>query len=330
MREVLELGDGEVERSVLGPSDVNLRTMRDMLGVSASVREGRLTLDGSDNAVGKALNVARSLVGLVHDGLQPGASDVERLVRSAGGGAQSMKDGAVARALRVYGSNRYVKPRSAGQASYLEALAESEIVFCSGPAGTGKTYLAVAQACAELVAGRAGRIVLTRPAVEAGERLGFLPGDYREKVNPYLRPLYDALGDMIPESELARYFQAGTIEVVPLAYMRGRTLNGAFAILDEAQNTTALQMKMFLTRLGWDSRAAVAGDVTQVDLPAGEVSGMAHAMGLLDNIDGLRLVELGEEDVVRHRLVKNIVKAYSRAGGAGRPPSGKESNGQGQ
>jgi len=329
MREVLELGDAEVERSVLGPSDANLRALRDMLGVSASVREGRLTLDGSEVAVGRALEVVRALVGLVHEGLQPGSGDLERLVRTASGGPTPEKR-AVARALRVYGSNRYVKPRSAGQAGYLEALAESDIVFCSGPAGTGKTYLAVAQACAELVAGRAGRIVLTRPAVEAGERLGFLPGDYREKVNPYLRPLYDALGDMIPESELARYLQAGTIEVVPLAYMRGRTLNGAFAILDEAQNTTALQMKMFLTRLGWDSRAAVVGDVTQVDLPAGEISGMAHAMGLLEGIEGLRLVELDEADVVRHRLVKNIVKAYGAAGNGGRAfPAGKESNGQG-
>jgi phosphate starvation-inducible protein PhoH and related proteins len=322
MREVLELGDAEIERSVLGPADANLRALRDLVGVSASVREGRLTLDGSESAVGRAMEVARSLVGLVHDGMQPERSDVERLVHSSSGG-DAAADAAAPRALRVYGPNRYVKPRSAGQAGYLEALAGDDVVFCAGPAGTGKTYLAVAQACADLVAGRAGRIVLTRPAVEAGERLGFLPGDYREKVNPYLRPLYDALGDMIPESELARYLQAGIIEVVPLAYMRGRTLNGAYAILDEAQNTTVLQMKMFLTRLGWDSRAAVIGDVTQVDLPVGEPSGLAHAMDLLGGIDGLRVVELTEADVVRHRLVKSIVKAYGRDG------AGPRRNGRG-
>jgi phosphate starvation-inducible PhoH-like protein len=311
MREVLELGDAEVERSVLGPADANLRALRDLLGVTASVREGRLTIDGSEGAVGRATDVARRLVGLVHDGVEPGVGDVERLAREGGGGGAVPESG-TPRALRVFGSNRYVKPRSPGQAEYLEALSGADIVFCSGPAGTGKTYLAVAQACAELVSGRAGRIVLTRPAVEAGERLGFLPGDYREKVNPYLRPLYDALGDMIPERELGRYLEAGTIEVVPLAYMRGRTLNGAYAILDEAQNTTVLQMKMFLTRLGWDSRAAVVGDVTQVDLPPGEPSGMAHAMELLNEIDGLRMVELREEDVVRHRLVRSIVRAYGR------------------
>ncbi len=321
MREVLELGDAEVERSVLGPADANLRALRDLLGVTASVREGRLTIDGSEGAVGRATDVARRLVGLVHDGVEPGVGDVERLARE-GGEERPAPEGGVPRALRVFGSNRYVKPRSPGQGEYLEALSGADIVFCSGPAGTGKTYLAVAQACAELVSGRAGRIVLTRPAVEAGERLGFLPGDYREKVNPYLRPLYDALGDMIPERELGRYLEAGTIEVVPLAYMRGRTLNGAYAILDEAQNTTVLQMKMFLTRLGWDSRAAVVGDVTQVDLPAGEPSGMAHAMELLTGIDGLRMVELREEDVVRHRLVRSIVRAYGREAPGGPGPGG--------
>jgi phosphate starvation-inducible protein PhoH and related proteins len=225
-------------------------------------------------------------------------------------------EGGTARsALRVFGPNRYVRPRGPGQARYLAALESADIVFATGPAGTGKTYLAVAQACAELAAGRVGRIVLTRPAVEAGERLGFLPGDLREKVNPYLRPLYDALGEMIPERDLLRYFQTGTIEVVPLAYMRGRTLNSAYVILDEAQNTTVSQMKMFLTRLGADSRAAVVGDVTQTDLPAGEVSGMRHAMGLLSGIEGLAFVALTTDDVVRHRLVREIVEAYEQGGG---------------
>ncbi len=324
MREVLEIGDAETERSLLGPGDGNLRALRDLCGVAASVRQGRLTVDGPEAAVEKALGVARKLVGLVEDGLHPSVGDVERLAGSADGKAPEAGGGA-GRAVRVYGSNKYVKPRSEGQAGYLGALGRADIVFCSGPAGTGKTYLAVAQACAELAAGRAGRIVLTRPAVEAGERLGFLPGTALEKVNPYLRPLYDALGEMMPARELARCIAAGTVEVVPLAYMRGRTLNGAYAILDEAQNTTVMQMKMFLTRLGWDSRAAVAGDVTQVDLPPGERSGMIHASELLRGIEGLDMVELTEADVVRHRLVKRIVRAYGREGSAGSEATG---NGQ--
>jgi phosphate starvation-inducible PhoH-like protein len=315
MREVLVLGDVEMERAVLGPADANLRALREAFGVSASVREGRLCVEGEESAVRRTLEVARELVRLVEGGLEPGVAEVERLVAAARGGAGA-EGGTAKSALRVFGPSRYVRPRSPGQARYLAALESAEIVFATGPAGTGKTYLAVAQACSELAAGRAGRIVLARPAVEAGEKLGFLPGDFREKVNPYLRPLYDALGEMIPERDLLRYSQAGTIEVVPLAYMRGRTLNGAYVILDEAQNTTVAQMKMFLTRLGADSRAAVVGDVTQTDLPPGELPGMRHAMELLAGIEGLAFVELSVEDVVRHRLVKEIVRAYER-GGAG-------------
>ncbi len=331
MREVLEIGDAETERSVLGPGDGNLRALRSLCGVSTSVRQGRLTVDGPEAAVERALRVARGLLGLVEDGVSPSTTDVERLAGAVDGKAPEA-GGEAGRAVRVYGSNKYVKPRSAGQAGYLEALARADIVFCSGPAGTGKTYLAVAQACAELAAGRAGRIVLTRPAVEAGERLGFLPGTALDKVNPYLRPLYDALGDMIPARELARYIETGIVEVVPLAYMRGRTLSGAYAILDEAQNTTAMQMKMFLTRLGWDSRAAVVGDVTQVDLPPGETSGMIHATGLLRDIDGLDMVEMTEADVVRHRLVKRIVRAYGQEGSSGEvePGGSGEATGNGQ
>jgi phosphate starvation-inducible PhoH-like protein len=325
LRESLVLGDAETERSLLGPGDANLRRLREELGVTASVRQGCLTVDGPGASVERALGVARQLLSLVESGVRPRPEDVERLARAATapvpGGPEAVAV-VPGRGVRVFGSSRYVRPRSPGQAAYLEALARADIVLCSGPAGTGKTYLAVAQACADLAAGKVGRIVLTRPAVEAGERLGFLPGDFREKVHPYLRPLYDALDDMLPERDLSRHVATGTIEVVPLAYMRGRTLSGAFAILDEAQNTTAMQMLMFLTRLGWDSRAAVVGDATQLDLPSGEVSGLSHAMGLLRGIEGLEVMELGEQDVVRHRLVRHIVSAYGNGrigGGRGNP-----------
>jgi phosphate starvation-inducible protein PhoH and related proteins len=317
VRETLVLGDVEMERAVLGPADANLRALREALGVSATVREGRLSVEGEEFAVRQALAVARELVRMVESGLSPGLAEVEHLAGAARGGPGA-EGGSARCAVRVFGPNRYVRPRSPGQDRYLAELEDADIVFAVGPAGTGKTYLAVAQACSELAAGRVGRIVLTRPAVEAGERLGFLPGDFKEKVNPYLRPLYDALGEMIPERDLVRYFQAGTIEVVPLAYMRGRTLNSAYVILDEAQNTTVAQMRMLLTRLGAESRAAVVGDVTQTDLPAGEVSGMRHATGLLQGIQGLAFVELSAEDVVRHRLVREIVQAYERGTGTAR------------
>ncbi|HOX06565.1 MAG TPA: PhoH family protein [Planctomycetota bacterium] len=324
MKDTLLLGDVEMERAVLGPADSNLRALREAIGVAASVRDGRLSVEGEEPAVRRALEVCRELVRMVEGGLEPGVTEVERLVHSARG-SSGPGGGPAGSGVRVFGSNRYVRPRSPGQARYLSALENSEIVFATGPAGTGKTYLAVARACAELASGRAGRIVLARPAVEAGEKLGFLPGDFREKVNPYLRPLHDALAEMIPERDLLRYSEAGTIEVVPLAYMRGRTLNGAYVILDEAQNTTVSQMKMFLTRLGANSRAAVVGDVTQTDLPSGEVSGMRHAMGLLSGIEGLAFVELSADDVVRHRLVKEIVLAYEqgRAEAPGESAGGK-------
>jgi phosphate starvation-inducible PhoH-like protein len=207
---------------------------------------------------------------------------------------------------------RIVTARSPGQAAYIEALRNNELTFGIGPAGTGKTYIAVAVAVEMLLAGRVERIVLSRPAVEAGERLGFLPGDLREKVDPYLRPLYDALYDMMPGDQVAGRLSSGEIEVAPLAFMRGRTLANAFCILDEAQNTTAVQMKMFLTRLGENGRMAVTGDLSQVDLPRGERSGLKDATELLAGLDGVGFVQFGEADVVRHRLVTQIVRAYAK------------------
>jgi phosphate starvation-inducible PhoH-like protein len=207
---------------------------------------------------------------------------------------------------------RRVAPKTINQRRYLDAIDATDIVFGIGPAGTGKTYLAMAQAVAFLVAKKVSRIILARPAVEAGEKLGFLPGDLQEKVNPYLRPLYDALYDMLDVDRVARYLERGTIEIAPIAFMRGRTLNDSFVILDEAQNTTSEQMKMFLTRLGFGSKAVITGDITQIDLPTGKTSGLVEAMKVVSRIDGISFVYFDEKDVVRHKLIQQIVKAYEK------------------
>jgi phosphate starvation-inducible PhoH-like protein len=216
---------------------------------------------------------------------------------------------------------RQVAPKSVNQRRYLDAIEQHDIVFGIGPAGTGKTYLAMAQAVAFLLAKKVTRIILARPAVEAGEKLGFLPGDLQEKVNPYLRPLYDALYDMLDAERVERLLERGTIEIAPIAFMRGRTLNDSFVILDEAQNTTSEQMKMFLTRLGFGSKAVVTGDITQIDLPAGHTSGLIEAMKVVSRIEGIAFIHFDDRDVVRHKLVQQIVKAYeqfSNGNGAGR------------
>jgi len=215
-------------------------------------------------------------------------------------------------AARLSGLKRPVEPKTVGQKEYVEAMEQNDIVVSIGPAGTGKTYLAVAMAVAALRLKTVERIVLVRPAVEAGESLGYLPGDYQEKIAPYLRPLYDALRDMMDPERVKRLTEIGTIEVIPLAYMRGRTLNDAFVILDEAQNSTMPQMKMFLTRLGFNSRAVITGDITQIDLANREMSGLVRVQDILADIDGIEFVYLGENDVVRHRLVREIVKAFER------------------
>jgi phosphate starvation-inducible PhoH-like protein len=225
------------------------------------------------------------------------------------------------------GGKRRIAPKTATQRKYLDAIEQRDIVFGIGPAGTGKTYLAMAQAVAFLVAKKVNRIILARPAVEAGEKLGFLPGDLQEKVNPYLRPLYDALYDMLDTERVARYLERGTIEIAPIAFMRGRTLNDSFVILDEAQNTTSEQMKMFLTRLGFGSKAVITGDITQIDLPAGRASGLVEAMKVVNGIDGIAFVYFDERDVVRHKLVQQIVKAYEAfsGGGSGRSLASRDS-----
>ncbi len=214
---------------------------------------------------------------------------------------------------------RRIAPKSVNQRRYLDAIDQHDIVFGIGPAGTGKTYLAMAQAVSFLVAKKVSRIILARPAVEAGEKLGFLPGDLQEKVNPYLRPLYDALYDMLDSERVARYIERGTIEIAPIAFMRGRTLNDSFVILDEAQNTTSEQMKMFLTRLGFGAKAVVTGDITQIDLPSGRTSGLVEAMKVVGSIEGISFIYFDDRDVVRHKLVQQIVKAYEKfSNGSGR------------
>jgi len=221
---------------------------------------------------------------------------------------------------------RRVAPKTINQRKYLDAIEANDIVFGIGPAGTGKTYLAMAQAVSFLVAKKVSRIILARPAVEAGEKLGFLPGDLQEKVNPYLRPLYDALYDMLDVERVGRYIERGTIEIAPIAFMRGRTLNDSFVILDEAQNTTSEQMKMFLTRLGFGSKAVITGDITQIDLPSGKTSGLIEAMKVVNAIEGISFIYFDDRDVVRHKLIQQIVKAYEAfSNGNGVPRSGKSS-----
>ncbi|HKJ03050.1 MAG TPA: PhoH family protein, partial [Longimicrobiales bacterium] len=219
------------------------------------------------------------------------------------------------RAIEVYNTNTVIVPKTDGQAAYIDAIRNNDLTICIGPAGTGKTYLAVACAVDALYKKRVRRIILARPAVEAGENLGFLPGDLQEKVDPYLRPLYDALEDMMPQERVRRALEDTTIEIAPLAYMRGRTLSDAFVILDEAQNATTAQMKMFLTRLGLNSRVVITGDKTQIDLPKRSDSGLLEVERILSGIEGIELVYLDAKDVIRHRLVKDIIKAYERAGG---------------
>jgi phosphate starvation-inducible PhoH-like protein len=267
-------------------------------------------VEGEAADVAKAERVFDQLGGLVRDGYKLAKGDVKTASQLvAQDETVELREYFLRGAVRSMGK-RQVMARSVNQRRYLEAIDRHDIVFGIGPAGTGKTYLAMAQAVSFLLAKRVSRIILARPAVEAGERLGFLPGDLQEKVNPYLRPLYDALYDMMDLEKAGRLIERGTIEIAPIAFMRGRTLNDAFVILDEAQNTTSEQMKMFLTRLGFGSKAVITGDITQIDLPPGRVSGLVEAMKVVGRIDGIEFVHFDERDVVRHSLVQRIVKAY--------------------
>jgi len=311
--------DARTAREVLGTKDSHLRRVRETLGVTAVFRAGKLTIGGAADKVRRAAAVLDEMKRVVESLGAITPRDVERILDGVGADAEAEAGAEWPEEHLIVGSSREVDARTAGQGHYIKTMRADDVVFCVGPAGTGKTYLAVAMALAELEAGRVNRIVLARPAVEAGERLGFLPGDERQKVSPYLRPLYDALTDTMSFSALGRLMDQGVIEVVPLAFMRGRTLGHAFVILDEAQNTTTGQMLMFLTRLGPYSRAVVTGDITQIDLPDSTTSGLVQACRILDGVAGIGIVHLSERDIVRHPLVRSIVAAYE-ADRQGPPP----------
>ncbi|MDR1214604.1 MAG: PhoH family protein [Propionibacteriaceae bacterium] len=296
--------------SVLGPGDEFLRLMERDLEADIHVRGNEITLTGSPAAVVHGAEVIEEMVTILRTGQGLSGPDVERVIELSESDAIRPADLLTARILSHRG--RTIRPKTLNQKRYVDAIDAHTIVFGIGPAGTGKTYLAVAKAVQALQDKRVNRVILTRPAIEAGERLGFLPGTLSEKIDPYVRPLYDALHDMVDPDAVPRLLTAGTIEIAPLAYMRGRTLNDAFIILDEAQNTSMEQMKMFLTRLGFGSTMVITGDVTQVDLPSGTRSGLREAPAILDAVEDVAFCRLTNHDVVRHRLVGKIAAAYDR------------------
>ncbi|MDX5361052.1 MAG: PhoH family protein [Alphaproteobacteria bacterium] len=308
---LLEFEDNRLLADVMGEHHANLVRLEKAFGVTVSTRGNRVAIQGPASGRGQAADALNALYDRRAGGQRIDAGEVDGAIRLVQGGASAHDAG---RGLDlIVTKKRRILPRSGTQGAYIEALKTNELVFGIGPAGTGKTYLAVALAVSFYLERKVDRIILSRPAVEAGERLGFLPGDMREKIDPYLRPLYDALYDMLPAEEVVKRLESGEIEVAPLAFMRGRTLANAFVILDEAQNCTPVQMKMFLTRLGENSRMAITGDPSQVDLPLGSKSGLKDALATLNGVEGIGIVEFGERDVVRHPLVTRIVKAYTAA-----------------
>jgi phosphate starvation-inducible PhoH-like protein len=306
VQEVLDVSN-DVAAELAGIGDGVLDALRDRLGCRILLRGNRLTIEGDDDKVAGARAVIDELVELAESGQAIGAGTVDTVLNAldqAHDVREIFED-----VVWVHRGKR-ITPKTVTQKRYVDEIRRCTVTFAIGPAGTGKTYLAIALAVAALAERAVGRIILTRPAVEAGERLGFLPGDLLAKVDPYMRPLYDALYDMLDAERLTGYIERGTIEVAPLAFMRGRTLNDSFIILDEAQNTSPEQMQMFLTRLGFGSKVVVTGDVTQVDLPREQASGLIHVQDILGAIDGIAFVRFGHEDVVRHKLVQRIVEAY--------------------
>ena len=306
-----------------GSRDENLKYLESLLGVRLRTQGHELLVEGAPAEVSKVERLISQLGSLFQEGYRLGNGDVKTAAQLVARDPTIDLREYFVKGTQAQSAKRGVAPKSINQRKYLDAIEQHDIVFGIGPAGTGKTYLAMAQAVSFLLAKRVTRIILARPAVEAGEKLGFLPGDLQEKVNPYLRPLYDALHDMMDVERVERLIERGTIEIAPIAFMRGRTLNDAFVILDEAQNTTSEQMKMFLTRLGFGSKAVVTGDVTQIDLPAARTSGLVEAMKVVSKIDGIDFVYFDERDIVRHKLVQQIVKAYESF------TSGKNGSGSG-
>jgi len=315
--------DAAEAAALVGEGDAHLTALREALGVQIVGRGSAVEVAGEADPVAWAAQVLRSALEAIRQGHPVTVADLQYAAGRARAGRPIDLAGLLADTIVRTDRGKQVRPRTAGQRTYVSAMRAADLTFGIGPAGTGKTYLAVALAVAELKAQIRERMILTRPAVEAGEHLGFLPGDLAEKVDPYLRPLHDALYDMVGVERARRLAERGTIEVVPLAYMRGRTLNNAFVILDEAQNTTVRQMQMFLTRMGFGSKVVVTGDVTQTDLPDGQESGLVHAEAILRGIEGIRMVHLTDEDVVRHPLVRRVIRAYDEAtAGRESPASG--------
>ncbi len=301
----ISLSEPHLALSLLGTRDQHLKTIRQTLGVTVSHREGQLRVSGDTDAVAKATEVLEFLKNRVERHGRVTEDDVTGILANVQGEFEARPG-----RIDVIPAGKTIRPRTAGQSRYVQAIRDNDLVFSIGPAGSGKTYLAVAMAVEALKQGRIRKIVLVRPAVEAGESLGFLPGDLQAKINPYLRPLLDALHEMVDYDQIKRYMEMDVVEVLPLAYMRGRTLNDSFIILDEAQNTTITQMRMFLTRMGMGSKVVVSGDVTQTDLPPHAQSGLNDALTRLKKIVGVSIVQLTKADIVRHRLVQDIVRAY--------------------
>ena len=296
--------------TLFGSYDENLRQLESTFGVRISTQGHDLIVDGAPADEARVERTVSKLTALMREGYRVANGDVKTAAQLVSENADvDLKDFLVKGPARTAGK-RQIAPKSVNQRRYLDAIDQHDIVFGIGPAGTGKTYLAMAQGVSFLLQKKVSRIILARPAVEAGEKLGFLPGDLQEKVNPYLRPLYDALYDMLEVERVERLLERGNVEIAPLAFMRGRTLNDSFVILDEAQNTTAEQMKMFLTRIGFGAKAVVNGDITQIDLPTGKASGLVEAVKIVSGVEGISFVHFDDRDVVRHKLVQSIVKAY--------------------
>jgi phosphate starvation-inducible PhoH-like protein len=316
----VEIADSALLLALTGPGGVNLKPLEKALDVGVALRGNTIRLVGSEKAVALAERTISELLDVVRRGNHLGEREVERSIETLRRHPDVKLSEMMDDVVMVGTGKRGVSPKGVAQQMYIRAIRTHDVVFGVGPAGTGKTYLAMAAAVSALLSRKYKRIILTRPAVEAGEKLGFLPGDLAEKVNPYLRPLYDALHDMMDMERAQDLLTRGTIEVAPLAFMRGRTLNASFVILDEAQNTTVDQMKMFLTRLGYDSKAVITGDVTQVDLPDGKRSGLHDALSLLKGVEGIAQCRFTDVDVVRHPLVQRIIRAYEKRDASRHPP----------
>jgi len=308
MKKSIRVEEGIAE--FFGTHDANVKYLESLLNVQVHLQDDTLTLEGPDEKVALVDRLVSDYVQLRSEGVRFSNGDLKSIIRIISEDESQSLRGVMSASRSVAVGKRTLAPKSLNQKLYLDAIEKNDMVFGIGPAGTGKTYLAVSMAVRALVDKRVNRIVLTRPAVEAGERLGFLPGTLQEKIDPYLKPLYDALYDMLDVERVDRHLERGVIEIAPIAFMRGRTLNDAFVILDEAQNTTPEQMKMFVTRIGYNSKAVITGDITQIDLPSGRMSGLVEAEHVLARVEGIGFVHFNERDVVRHPLVRRIVRAY--------------------